>query len=452
MKLYILPYQFFEDNIKLNLNIFKREYNLYQNDDTLFLFYNTNQSLLKFNLMYDKFSSNPSDYSIKLDYPTVKLNYFGAYYILSKYENLDVYVISPSNEFIKAEIVYMLNRLKVKEFNIKIENSFDNKSILFFEEYDYRKEKVILPNLIHYMVFLNYLNHMTQMFFMKSTLTVPLNLHKLLIYLNMKKTLLSNRLKGINLLDGSLLLSYRLFHPKMIKTIDNRLYTIANWDDRYLSHKFFEGVMVDIDKYLHTTEDKIDTYEILNVVKSNKIIQETLIDLEFINPQYNISKAIEDIDFFVTDTNDTITEIPSWNIDYDDLYSDLILIKEIFKNYFNSSDENIENLIKQNLEMILDKLKAGYRNSGMPLGICPGCLKGYVWKSNKGFYCDNCQDFTLWNKTLEKDLAFVPTRHQVKTMLNNKDNLIFTIKNNKFKLIQFSNKTENIIWKIAKVK
>lgn len=451
MKLYILPYYYYENYFKDTFNIFKRDYNLYQHDDNLFLFYNTYISLLKYNNIYDGLSSDIDNYKFSLDLPQIQFGYSSPYFILSKYKGdfEEVKVICPNNDFILDEFKYILLKLKVETFEHIEENEFENKDLMFFQNYSGEILKTEIGVTIYYNIFLGYLNHLVNMFFIKSTVSVSMNLYKLLIYLNVKENVVSNKIKKISLIDGTNVLAYKIINDRLIKNIDGNLYTIQNWKDRYISHKYFEGVLLNIDGTLYTTEDKIDMHEIISISKSNKILTENLIDLEKQLPQHIIKKILEEYDIFTVDNNDTINFIPNWNISYYNLKQDLLVSKDIISNCLDYPEDTINEIIKENIRIIINNLKEEYQNYGIPLGICPECNKGYIWQSSKGYYCDSCDTFTLWNKNLETKLGFTPNKYQIKHMLNN--NRVFTIKNRKYKLIEYAGNNSKI-WNIIKLK
>lgn len=451
MKLYILPYYYYENYFKDTFNIFRRDYNLYQYEEKLFLFYNTYNSLLKYDNMFNGLSSDINNYKFDLSLPQIAFNYQNPYFVLMKYKGeFDlVKVICPNNEFMVDEFKYILNRLNVESFIHVEENEFENKEIMFFETFDGVEVKTGIGTTIYYNIFLTYLNHLVNMFFLKSTIMTSMNLYKLLVYLDIKEQILSDRVKKISLIDGNTILAYKILNERLIKNKDNNLYTIQNWKDRYISHKYFEGVLLNIDGTMFTTEEKIDVHEIVNITKSNKILTETYIDLEKQLPQHLIKKIIEEYDIFTVDTNDTINFIPNWNINYFNLKNDLLVSKDIISSCLDYPEDVINNIIKENIRIIMNNLKEEYQNHGIPLGICPECNKGYVWQSSKGYYCDNCDVFTLWNKNLETRLTFTPNKYQIKHMLNN--NRMFTIKNRKYKLVEYiSNNVK--YWNIIKLK
>lgn len=451
MTLYVLPYYYYENYFKETFNIFKRDYNLYQYDDKLFLFYNTYTSLLKYNYLYNGLSSDIDNYKFSLDLPQIQSGYASAYFILSKYKGDfdNIKVICPKNEFMLDEFKYIFYKLKINQFEHIEENEFENKDPMFFEYYSGEIVQTEIGVTIYYNIFLGYLNHLVNMFFIKSTVSVSMNLYKLLIYLNIKENVHSQRIKRISLIDGTNILAYKIINDKLIKNKDGNLYTIQNWRDRYISHKYFEGVLLNIDGTMFTTEEKIDVHEIVNITKSNKILTETYIDLEKQLPQHLIKKIIEEYDIFTVDTNDTINFIPNWNINYFNLKNDLLVSKDIISSCLDYPEDVINNIIKENIRIIMNNLKEEYQNHGIPLGICPECNKGYVWQSSKGYYCDNCDVFTLWNKNLETRLTFTPNKYQIKHMLNN--NRMFTIKNRKYKLVEYiSNNVK--YWNIIKLK
>jgi len=451
MKLYILPYYYYENYLKDDFNIFKRDYNLYQFDDILFLFYNTYTSLLKYNKKYTGLSSNIDNYDFNLNFPEIHYGYSNPYFILSKYngEFDEVKVICPNNEFMLDEFKFVLKKLKVHSFTHIIENDFENKDPFFYEHYDGEEVQSGIGTTIYYTMFLNYLNHLVNMFFIKSTVSVSMNLFKLLIYLNIKENEISNRIKKLTLIDGNDILAYQIINDRLIKNKDNNLYTIQNWKDRYISHKYFEGIIINIDNVVYTTEDKIDINEIINIKDSNKILTENLIDLEEQLPQETIKKTLEEYDIFTVDNNDTINFIPNWNISYFSLKEDLLVSKQIISSCIHEEFDYIEEVIKANLKIIIKQLKGEYQNNGLPLGICPGCNKGYIWQSSKGFYCDQCDKFVLWNKSIESKLGFTPNKYQIKHMLYN--NRMFSIKNRKYKLIEYES-NKNKFWSIVKLK
>lgn len=450
MKLYILPYYYYENYFKDTFNIFRRDYNLYQYEDRLFLFYNTYNSLLKYDNMFNGLSSDINNYKFDLSLPQIAFNYQNPYFVLMKYKGeFDlVKVICPNNEFMVDEFKYILNRLNVESFIHVEENEFENKEIMFFETFDGVEVKTGIGTTIYYNIFLTYLNHLVNMFFLKSTIMTSMNLYKLLVYLDIKEQILSDRVKKISLIDGNTILAYKILNERLIKNKDNNLYTIQNWKDRYISHKYFEGIILNIDGEIFTTEEKIDKYEIISINKSNKILQESLISLETQLPQSIIKKTIDEYELLEYNENEAISNIPNWNITYFDLKDDLIISKNIIASCVNQNEDYKNMIIKENLRIIINKLEKTYKNNGLPLGVCPECNKGYIWQSNKGYYCDNCEKFVLWNKTLETKLGFIPNKYQVKHMLNNKR--MFTIKNRKYKLIEYISK-ENKIWNIIKL-
>lgn len=451
MKLYILPYYYYENYLKDSFNIFKRDYNLYQHEETLFLFYNTYTSLLKYNSWYEGFTSDIDKYNFKIEYPQIQYGYSNPYFILSKYKGIfdEVKVICPKNEFMLDEFRFVLYKLNVGSFNHIIENDFENIDPMFFNDYEGEPIETLIGTTIYYMIFLNQLNHLVNNFFMKSTVSVSMNLYKLLMYLSIKENPTSNRIKKLSLVDGNSILAYKILNNRLIKNKEGDLYTIQNWSDRYISHKYFEGVILDIDGEVYTTEDKIETNEILSIKDSNKILTENLIDLEEQLPQFIVKKIIDDYDIFTVDSNDAINFIPQWNISYFSLKSDLIVSKSIIESCIGEDEHYLTEVIKENLRIIIKNLKDEYQNNGLPLGICPECNRGYVWQSNKGFYCDECSDFMVWNKTTENKLGFVPNKYQIKHMLHN--NRIFSIKNRKYKLIEY-NSSKGKYWTIVKLK
>ena len=279
MKLYILPYYYYENYFKDTFNIFRRDYNLYQYEEKLFLFYNTYNSLLKYDNMFNGLSSDINNYKFDLSLPQIAFNYQNPYFVLMKYKGeFDlVKVICPNNEFMVDEFKYILNRLNVESFIHVEENEFENKEIMFFETFDGVEVKTGIGTTIYYNIFLTYLNHLVNMFFLKSTIMTSMNLYKLLVYLDIKEQILSDRVKKISLIDGNTILAYKILNERLIKNKDNNLYTIQNWKDRYISHKYFEGIILNIDGEIFTTEEKIDKYEIISINKSNKILQESLI-------------------------------------------------------------------------------------------------------------------------------------------------------------------------------
>lgn len=450
MKLYILPYYYYENYFKDTFNIFKRDYNLYQYEENLFLFYNTYNSLLKYDNMFNGLSSDINNYKFDLSLPQISFGYQSSYFILMKYKGEfdKVKVICPDNDFALDEFKYILGRINIKEFEHVEENEFENKEIMFFETFEGKIVKTGICSTIYYNIFLTYLNHLVNMFFIKSTVMTSMNLYKLLIYLNIKENNKSERVKKISLIDGNSILAYKILNDRLIKNKENNLYTIQSWKDRYISHKYFEGIIISIDGEIFTTEEKIDKFEIINVSKSNKILTEVLLDLEEQIPQSILKKTIEEYEIFDYDENETIINIPNWNINYFELKEDLLTSKNIIANCINQDEEYTNEVIKENLRIIINKLEQNYKNNGLPLGVCPECNKGYVWQSNKGYYCDNCDKFMIWNKSLTNKLGFIPNKYQIKHMLNNKR--IFTIKNRKYKLVEYMSK-ENKIWNIVKL-
>lgn len=450
MKLYILPYYYFENYFKTTFNIFRRDYNLYQYEDSLFLFYNTSNSLLKYEYMFNGLSSDIDNYKFDLSLPQIAFGYQSPYFILSKYKGEfdKVKVICPNNDFMLDEFKYILNKLNVPEFEHVEENEFENKDIMFFEKFEGSMVKSGISSTIYYNIFLTYLNHLVNMFFIKSTIMTSMNLYKLLIFLDIKENMQSERVKKISLIDGNTILAYKILNDRLIKNKDDNLYTIQNWKDRYISHKYFEGIILNIDGDIYTTEEKIDKYEIISVSKSNKILTETLLSLEQQLPQSTLKRTLEDYDIFGFDANEAINYMPNWNIDYFELKKDLLISKDIIATCINQDEDYTNEVIKENLRIIINNLESSYKHNGLPLGVCPECNKGYVWQSNKGYYCDNCEKFMIWNKTLDTRLGFIPNKYQIKHMLNNKR--IFSIKNRKYKLIEYVSK-ENKIWNIIKL-
>jgi hypothetical protein len=431
-------------------NIFKRDYNLYQYYDILFLFYNTYGSILKYNQQISNFSLEPEDYDIDISLPDIAYNYKNAFNVLSKYKNLEIKIISTNNIFLEEEAIFFVKKLGYKTVEVIREEEFENKSDLFFQIQNGKIVYTDKISSIYYIIFIKYLNHIIKLFSNKTTLQTQLDLTKLLIYLDINLNIISNNIKTIHLNDQTKTLAYKIFNKNILKTKDNRIYTITSWKDRYIQQKhFFEGTVMTIDGNVYTTEIRIDNTDIVKITDSNKILSEVLISMEHIVTQESLLNSINnDFDFLNIDLNECIEEVPNWNLKYYKLPMELINIRNKMK-YLKK--EELLSFIKKELTNIINNLDKSYKNSGVPLGICPSCNKGYIWKGHKAYFCDKCENFLLWNKALNTSLGFVPNKYQIKQAIKS-NNFTFKIKRFTYKLFQVPIKKNNKkFWKIIKI-
>lgn len=444
MKLYILPYEFFENQMKNDFTIFKRTYHLYQFEDEMFLFYRWKTRLLSYPVNLSGFSTNIDNYNLdNISDPLESYAFKDAISLLKKYKSLDVKFIGPKNDFILGEIKYLLYKLNVKEFEYIIEEIYENKSEYFYRNYLGSIENTSIDGTIYYQKYLTILNHFLKVFFFRTTVEVDISVGTLLMMLEHQNSLESNRTLIVKLESFEEILAYKLEYGRLYKDENGKQFNLINWKDRYIEDIFDEGTVFQYNNDYYFILDKINLSEIIEIKKANYYLNEFYYDLDKVLPQSLIFQEIEKFQFPIDGLN-TIQYIPKVDFFYPNFKNDLVEIKEIMKTI---PKEQINTFIKDNIKIMIEKIKLKYKPKGKPLGICPSCETGLILNGKKGFFCSKCEDFMLWNKNIINNIGYIPSKSQMKFLLRSNTYTIY-YRNRKLRLTQRKLANNAMFWKL----
>jgi hypothetical protein len=458
LKLYILPYDLFETQMRGQLNMFRREYNLYQHGDEYFLFYSCYESLIYLKTEMN-FSDDISNYNIDYSLPPITSKYSDAIRFLKRYLLEGVHfhtkIVIPENRFIKVEVEYLLHYIGIKRYEVIVENGLENKQALFFRHYEGTLvENKTLNGMIYYPLMLKNLNQLLSYFFIRTTVDKKFNLNSVLAYnFYQKQKMVSKYIKRLVLSDGTEMLAYKITNPILIQDSHKTLFTIHNWKDRYIKSmqdggELIEGGFVAIDGDVYITEDHL--YDLIVCTSLNSEVSpiELFEGLEDLLPQYTIKKIVEDNEYPLNERGG-IEYMKDYSINFPNL--DDYLTNASFKLQFvdYNDKEKIKEIIISEINEIYQVMKNKYEYKGTPITVCPECMNGYVWQARTNYFCNNCS-FILWNKTIIKNANMLLNRHHLKRLIEN-DRFEIKIRNQKYKLVNYNMRNSDLLsWKIIR--
>ena len=148
---------------------------------------------------------------------------------------------------------------------------------------------------------------------------------------------------------------------------------------------------------------------------------------------YNISKADRYID-----ENGIIEAFPDFGYIPDDFEITLLNLKNEIE--LKMDEKEIFDIIELTISKIISNIKVNIRENVKYLGVCPACGKLGVIKGSNLFCCIYCDNFKIWNKTIEKKLGFVMTKQQMSKLLRPNSQYVTKIKNTEVRLYSRENR------------
>ena len=444
LKLYILPIECYEEHLKSDFNLFKRDNFFYQYEDNLFIFYSWDKSVVMFPTDIKGFSPEITEYSIhkKFD-PRLSPIFINHYMTIRQYLRAGIEIktkiFAPPNDFIRDSLLYICNRFGIQEVELAEITNFSIQDQYFFDEVKGDMTYTDIYPSLYYMYFLTYLNHVLRQIYNKTTNRESGTIFNLLLsryyngYVGANTTAVKTRYVDTKMFS----IGYQLRDPIFEQHDDGIVYPCRTWKNRAIPEIYDECSVFKFDKGYYIQNEVIDYTEVASREYCEPTSGELFYRFEKLLPQaeiaYNISKADRYID-----ENGIIEAFPDFGYIPDDFEITLLNLKNEIE--LKMDEKEIFDIIELTISKIISNIKVNIRENVKYLGVCPACGKLGVIKGSNLFCCIYCDNFKIWNKTIEKKLGFVMTKQQMSKLLRPNSQYVTKIKNTEVRLYSRENR------------
>lgn len=432
MKIYFIPYDTYELSLFGEYHLFRRADSLFQHDDKLFYLYSIKRSLVYYPNL-SSFYLDSSKYDFSEFEPIIGLNAKDAGRIIRNYKNPEVYVITPNDDFIRDEISYFLNSLNIKTAKYGTMNDYRTIEENFFEKIEYYEVDTSQHPTIYYQKFLRFINHFIRQYFNRLPFYSPVDMFSMLLH-NKIKTEKNVSSKALRVeYKGDSYIAYELDSNVLIREKDGFAYPKMSWSNRYIPVIYGTNTIFSIDGKYYIINDDIVIEDSSSITSCQITPDELYVSFCDYLPQSYITYGIEGLKQYL-DSCGVISMYPDFFFTPQDLEGQLFDAK--YEIIFSPKNK-VDSVIKGNIEKIFESIKKEYSKNpkkGRNLGICPACETRGVHEGRLGFFCNNCDNFLLWNKTIEKTVPEGLHPSQVAKLLKPENNLTLRYRNRKLKL------------------
>lgn len=424
INLYILPYETYEEHLKTDYNLFKRDDGLYQYEDKFFSFYSWDKYVAYFSNIIKGFSTDINAYDLETNF-TESL-YLSAFFesqrkILRQFVFNDipvnVKVFYSDNEFIADAISAFLNKSGIKEAQFISLTDYTNLSMDFFDTMEGFSKPTDLFSYLYFQFFLTYLDHVIRLLYVKSSVKYDMSVFSIMfgLFFNNQTSETKKAVRTYYSNSSAYGVAHLLKDLNFTEGCDGLAYPVKSWANRSLPEIYGDSTIFNFDGLYYIQDEAIDFNRIMKREYARLTTNEvfTLENFENLLPQPYIMNQISKIDDWVKYTGEiemfpNVDGLPKNFVNYlYDALSDIIV----------SDEKEVFNVIRTHVSKIVDSLAQGIKNVDLPIGVCPSCEKNSVIRANSGYFCYNCNGFALWKKTMENRVGYFLTKSQMVRLL-----------------------------------
>ena len=422
VNLYILPYETYEEHIKSDFNLFKRTDALYQYEDKLFSFYSWDKYVSFFNNIIPGFSTDIETYDLEGNFSVLLSGFFESQRkLLRQYLFYDipvnVKVFVPSNEFICDGIMAFLYKIGVKEAEVINLNQYTLLPVDFFETMQGSKRPTNIYSYLYYQYFLTYLDHIIRLLYIKSSVKHPMSTFSIMfgLFFNNQKAETRNAVRIYYSNTKAYGIAHLLRDLEFTEGFDGVAYPVKSWENRALPEIYGDSTIFNFDGSYYIQDEAVD----FNRIMKREFARLTTNEIYYLDifenllPQPYITNQISKMDNYVKDNNE-IEMYP----DVDGLPKNFITyLSDAMNDIIFADESEVFNTIRFHISKIRDSLNQTIRNTDLPIGVCPACETNGVIKARTGYFCNNCNGFALWEKTMNDRVGYFLTKSQMAKLL-----------------------------------
>lgn len=422
INLYIMPYECYDECIRKDFNLFKRDDMLYQYGNDMFSFYSWDKYICYFTNIIKGFSTDISDYNLKDNF---KVEFNGFYNnqrkLLRQYSNsgikINVKIFSPNNEFLIDSIVCFCKEIGVKEVEIVELNNFQVLPQYFYRDMKGEKRYTNIFSYLYYYYFMTYMDHIMRLIYVKSSNKHAMNCFSI-VFSNFFNNLKNDTKKAvkITMADGvHYTIAHKLRDEGFVESEDENFYPVKSWENRVIPEIYGDSTVFKFENSYYIHDDVIDFENILKreyaSFTTNELYSTALFEDLF--PQPMIAYQISNMDLFVRNEGE-IEMYPRFS-QVPPNFTEMLY--EAMSDITMADDEEVFSVIAVNIDRIAGKIKNHIKNYDMPIGICPSCETNGVIKAKTGYFCLNCNNFALWEKNMVEKVGYFLTKQQMSKLL-----------------------------------
>lgn len=427
MNLYILPIETFEEHIRADLNIFKRDTFLYQYKEDLFLFYRWDIPTVGFSAYIKGFSDEIKNYKIRENFkPYIYYSYTNSMNILRQYVasgvKINIKIFYPKNNFIRDSLIFIASQLTHDNVEcVKLDN-YTHLSQFFYKEMRGSMASVNTYPYIFIMYFLSYLNHIIMRIYAKTEQKFNINIPFIML-----SRLYNNQADNANYPDKKSFIAiaqshdsdervncYKLVDEIFERSANGETYPCRTWGNRVVP-VFYDDVtyLFSNNEEVYIQDDDLSDETPILVGSEELFMPDLYFIFENYLPQYTIARAIEDNKDFSDD----------WGKIYG--FPEVLFVPDNFEQRikmaitritFTRKIEDIFDYIERTIEEIANDIKGEVRRQTNSIGVCPSCGHNSVIRARNCFCCTNC-NFHLWDKTMQKRIGTTLNKRLMSKML-----------------------------------